>query len=187
MAHAEVRVQDNAIDAIVAAAQQILIESAQPVRHGRQVTGTLQPASNCPAGATFSQPPLRKSVGAYPAASCSVCFAFRSGEKVCGEEVHEHSELGSEMPARRPQDPKGSGAIGVVVEHGDEYALTKLPAYGEVGQTGNTTPCSATRISGSSVLATAVLGSSVSMPAYSGRSGHRSSFLLVGNLWCRQA
>src|SRR5258708_40217525 len=64
MAHAEVRVQDNAIDAIVAAAQQIPIESAQPVCHGRQVTGTLPPASNCPAGATFSQPGLRKSVGA---------------------------------------------------------------------------------------------------------------------------
>ena len=52
MAHAEVRIQNNAIDAIVAAAQQILIESAQPVRHGGQVTGTLSPASNCPAGAT---------------------------------------------------------------------------------------------------------------------------------------
>src|ERR1700720_311853 len=63
MAHSEIRVQDNAIDAIVTAAQQILIESAQPVCHGRQVTGTLPPASNCPAGATFSQPGLRKSVG----------------------------------------------------------------------------------------------------------------------------
>src|SRR3977135_3270924 len=63
MAHAEIRVQNDAIDAIVAAAQQILIESAQPVRHGRHVTGTLPPASNCPAGATFSQPGLRKSVG----------------------------------------------------------------------------------------------------------------------------
>jgi hypothetical protein len=30
------------------AAQQILIESAQPVRHGRQVTGTLPPASKLP-------------------------------------------------------------------------------------------------------------------------------------------
>ena len=36
---------------------------AQPVRHGGQVTGTLPPASNCPAGATFSQPRPRKSVG----------------------------------------------------------------------------------------------------------------------------
>src|SRR5438132_5360279 len=62
MAHSEVRVQNNAIDAIVATAQQILIESAQPVPHGGQVTGILPPASNCPAGATFSQPGPRKSV-----------------------------------------------------------------------------------------------------------------------------
>jgi len=65
MAHAEVCVQHNAIDAIVAAAQQILIESAQPVRHGGQVTGPLPVLSNCPAGATFSQPGLRKSVAPY--------------------------------------------------------------------------------------------------------------------------
>src|SRR4029077_1851393 len=65
MAHAKVRVQNNAIYAIVATAQQILIQSAQPVCHGGQVTGTLSPASNCPAGATFSQPSLRKSVGVY--------------------------------------------------------------------------------------------------------------------------
>ena len=39
MAHAEIRVQNDAIDAIVAAVQQILIESAQPIRHGGQVTG----------------------------------------------------------------------------------------------------------------------------------------------------
>jgi hypothetical protein len=32
----------------------------------------------------------------------SVCFAFDGGDKVRGEEVYEHSELGSEMPARRP-------------------------------------------------------------------------------------
>src|ERR1700719_539604 len=62
MAHAEIRVQNNAIDAIVAAAQQILIESAQPVRHGGEGTGTLSPASNRPAGATFSQSGPRKSV-----------------------------------------------------------------------------------------------------------------------------
>jgi len=62
MSHAEVGVKDDPIDAVVAAAQQILIESAQPVRHGRQVTRALSPASNCPAGATFSQLRLRKSV-----------------------------------------------------------------------------------------------------------------------------
>src|SRR5690242_5349039 len=62
MAHAEVSVQNNAIDAIVATAQQILIERAQPVCHRGQLTGTLPPASNCPAGATFSQLSLGKSV-----------------------------------------------------------------------------------------------------------------------------
>ena len=41
------------------------------------------------------------------------------------------------MPTRRPQDPKRSGAIGVVVEHSDEQTFTKLPAYGEVGQVGD--------------------------------------------------
>jgi len=40
------------------------------------------------------------------------------------------------MSARWPQDPKRSGAIGVVVEHSDEQTFTKLPAYGEVGQVG---------------------------------------------------
>src|SRR6266850_352553 len=69
MAHAEVRVQNNAIDAIVATAQQILTESAQPVCHGRQVTGPRPPASNCPAGAIFSQPGLRKSVERYSSLS----------------------------------------------------------------------------------------------------------------------
>src|SRR5205085_8386523 len=66
MAHAEVSVQNNAIDAIVATAQQILIERAQPVCHRGQLTGTLPPASNCPAGATFSQLSLRKSVESSP-------------------------------------------------------------------------------------------------------------------------
>ena len=41
------------------------------------------------------------------------------------------------MPARRPQHPKRSGAVGVVVEHGDEQAFTKLPADGEVRQIGD--------------------------------------------------
>jgi hypothetical protein len=41
------------------------------------------------------------------------------------------------MPVRRPQDPKRSGAIGVVVEHSDECAFTELPADGEVRQVGN--------------------------------------------------
>src|SRR5215467_11555617 len=67
VSHAEIRVQDNAIDAIVAAAQQVLVESAQPIAHGGQVTGTRRHLPNCPAGATFSQPSLRKSVGPLPA------------------------------------------------------------------------------------------------------------------------
>src|SRR5215475_6856717 len=41
------------------------------------------------------------------------------------------------MPARRPQDPKGSGAIGVVVEYGHEQTFAKLPIYGEVWQVGD--------------------------------------------------
>ena len=40
----------------------------------------------------------RPLLGTYPA----VCFAFHGGDKVRGEKVHECSELGSEMPARRP-------------------------------------------------------------------------------------
>ena len=60
MAHAEVRVQDNAIDAIVAAAQQILIESAQPVRHGGQVTGTLPQLQTAPQGPLFRSPVCEK-------------------------------------------------------------------------------------------------------------------------------
>ena len=76
-------------------------------------------------------------LAAYPAVSCAVCFAFHNGDKVRGEKVYEHSELGSEMPARRPDDSKGSGALSVVVKHGGEYAFTKLPAYGEVRQVGD--------------------------------------------------
>ena len=60
MPHAEVGVQNDAIDAIVAAAHQILIESAQPVCHGGQVTSPAAAISNCPAGATFSQPVCEK-------------------------------------------------------------------------------------------------------------------------------
>src|SRR4029077_11893895 len=65
MAHPEIGVQNDPVDAIVAAAQQIAIESAQPVRHAGHVIGRLPSASNCPAGATFSQLRLRKSVVTY--------------------------------------------------------------------------------------------------------------------------
>src|SRR6476646_9739998 len=77
MPHAEVRIQNDAIDAIVATAQQILIESAQPVCHRGQVIGTLPPASNCPAGATFSQLSLRKSIACY--CGCKVRYRHLDG------------------------------------------------------------------------------------------------------------
>ena len=63
MPNAEVRVRNDAVNAIVAAAQQILIQSAQPICHERHGTSTPPRISNCPEGATFSQPCLRKSVG----------------------------------------------------------------------------------------------------------------------------
>ena len=40
----------------------------------------------------------RPLLGTYPA----VCFAFDGGDKVRGEKVYKHSELGGKMPARRP-------------------------------------------------------------------------------------
>src|SRR5262249_50555538 len=54
VSHAEIRVQDNAIDAIVAAAQQVLVESAQPMA-GRLLVpdGTFQTA---PQGPLFRSP-----------------------------------------------------------------------------------------------------------------------------------
>ena len=41
-------------------------------------------------------------------------------DKVRGEKVYEYSELGSEMSVRRPEDPKGPGAISAAVKYGDE-------------------------------------------------------------------
>src|ERR1700739_1037562 len=64
MAQAEVRVQNDPVDAIVTADHQILVVSTQPIRHGGQVRESPPSVSNCPAGATFSQPRLRKSVEA---------------------------------------------------------------------------------------------------------------------------
>src|SRR6266436_8206957 len=60
MPHAEIGIQNNAIHAIVVAAQQVVIEVAQPVWH------RMIPPGNCPTGATFPQQRLRKSVGHYP-------------------------------------------------------------------------------------------------------------------------
>jgi hypothetical protein len=70
----------------------------------------------------------------------AACFAFHNGDKVCGEKVYEHAKLGRKMPARRPQHPKGSGAISVVVQHSDKSAVAKLQAYGEVWQVGDAQP-----------------------------------------------
>ena len=60
MAHAKVRVQNDAIDAIVATAQQIPIESAQPVRHGGQVTSTLPQLQTAPRGHFFAARSAKK-------------------------------------------------------------------------------------------------------------------------------
>src|SRR4029077_10562451 len=65
MAHAEIGVQNDPVDAIVADAQQIAIESGQAVRHARHGIGRLPSASNCPAGASFTPLRLRKSVVTY--------------------------------------------------------------------------------------------------------------------------
>src|SRR6201984_1850955 len=65
MSHPEIRVQYDAINAVIAAAQEIVIKSAQPVAHeghGRY-SGVL--TSSCPEGAPFSQQRLRKSVAPY--------------------------------------------------------------------------------------------------------------------------
>src|SRR5262249_23723640 len=67
MSHPEIRVQYDAINAVIAAAQEIVIESAQPVDHeghGRY-TGVL--TSSCPEGAPFSQQRLRQRLGRYDA------------------------------------------------------------------------------------------------------------------------
>jgi hypothetical protein len=65
MAHPEIRVQHDAINAVIAAAQEILIESAQPVTHEGHGTDLAVLISSCPEGAPFSQPSLRKSVDRY--------------------------------------------------------------------------------------------------------------------------
>jgi len=54
------------------------------------------------AAAGLGRMKIRFGLATYPAVSCFVCFAFDGGDKVRGEKVYKHSELGSEMPARRP-------------------------------------------------------------------------------------
>src|ERR1700741_3308689 len=53
MPHAEVRVQNDAIHAIVAAAQQILIESTQPIRHAGRIQLPRRPPQTAPQGPLF--------------------------------------------------------------------------------------------------------------------------------------
>jgi hypothetical protein len=77
MAHAGIRVQNNAIDAIVAAAQQILIESAQPVRHGRQVQAPY-PSFKLPRRGHFFAAPSVKGVVSYELTRDKMC------EESCG-------------------------------------------------------------------------------------------------------
>ena len=65
MPHPEIPVQHDAINAVIAAAQEILIERAQPVTHEGDGTDIAVLISSCPEGASFSQPSLRKSVVGY--------------------------------------------------------------------------------------------------------------------------
>src|SRR5580704_13667512 len=65
MSHPEIRVQYDAINAVIAAAQEILIKSAQPVAHeghGRYKWGL---DASCPEGPLFRSSSLRKSVVSY--------------------------------------------------------------------------------------------------------------------------
>src|SRR5580704_11972041 len=66
MSHPEIRVQYNAINAVIAAGQEILIKSTQPVAHDGHGTYSVVLISSCPEGAPFSQRSLRKSVDSYP-------------------------------------------------------------------------------------------------------------------------
>jgi hypothetical protein len=65
MSHPEIRVQYNAINAVIAAGQEILIKSTQPVAHDGHGTFSVVLISSCPEGAPFSQRSLRKSVVSY--------------------------------------------------------------------------------------------------------------------------
>ena len=55
MSHSEICVQYDAINAVIAAAQEILIKSAQPVAHEGHGTYSGVLTSSCPEGAPFSQ------------------------------------------------------------------------------------------------------------------------------------
>jgi hypothetical protein len=60
MPHSEKGVQYDAIDAIVAAAQQILVESAQLIRHAGKLLLRCQPPQTAPKGPLFRSPVWEK-------------------------------------------------------------------------------------------------------------------------------
>src|SRR5262249_54123619 len=119
-AHAEVRVQNDPVDAIVTADQQILVESAQPIHHGGQVRGSPPSVSNCPAGATFSQPRLRNSVGGYSLISRdpqrrhlihgrrSSTFSVSSIKNWWRQEGGRSNRIIQKRSAKLPSSPSGS-------------------------------------------------------------------------------
>jgi putative transposase len=60
MSHPEIGVQDNSIHAVVAAAQQVLVESAQPIRHPGSVQLPCRPPQTAPQGPLFRSPVCEK-------------------------------------------------------------------------------------------------------------------------------
>src|SRR6201981_252446 len=56
MPHPEIAVQDDAIDAIVTAAQKVLVENAQPIRHPGSVPLRWRPPQTAPQGPLFRSP-----------------------------------------------------------------------------------------------------------------------------------
>ena len=53
MPHPEIAVKDDAIHAIVAAAQEILVQSAQPIRHAGRLQPPRRPPQTAPQGPLF--------------------------------------------------------------------------------------------------------------------------------------
>src|SRR6516164_6063732 len=63
----------------------------------RQLTGPLPVLSNCPAGATFSQPSLRKSVASYSSRAETAYFAAQSLSRAMAAialQLAQHREIG---------------------------------------------------------------------------------------------
>jgi hypothetical protein len=121
MCHPEIRIQDNAIHAVVAAAQQISIKLAQSVCHAplprcaaerRRRSDTSIPTAvgmlscaaasaqrNCPAGATFPQRRLGKSVGAYRLTLDTLCIK-KSHQIIAGTIIAPISRSAAAVAAR---------------------------------------------------------------------------------------